>query len=193
MTDTRKDHSNLVGWLSIISGILLIPEIVLAVALGFVSFDIYAFVTPLHVFNLAITTFVLFMFRGLLNNQFDFHRADILITLLIILSVIFFIMGILELATYTRELNSGAESLLPIVDKVLYITFGLLTITFGVVLLKLRDDLYGLLRPYVFATIGSGVCGATLILAPVGKLAAAVAYVTLGMIFLRAKREADYL
>ena len=102
-------------------------------------------------------------------------------------------MGILELATYTRELNSGAESLLPIVDKVLYITFGLLTITFGVVLLKLRDDLYGLLRPYVFATIGSGVCGATLILAPVGKLAAAVAYVTLGMIFLRAKREADYL
>jgi hypothetical protein len=193
MIDTRKDHSNLVGWLSIISGILLIPEIVLAVALGFVSFTIYAFVTPLHVFNLVITTFVLFMFRGLLNHQFNFHRADILITLLIILNIIFFIMGILELATYTRELNSGAESLLPIVDKVLYITFGLLTITFGVVLLKLRDDLFGLLRPYVFATIGSGVCGATLILAPVGKLAAAVAYVTLGMIFLRAKREADFL
>jgi len=193
MIDTRKDHSNLVGWLSIISGILLIPEIVLAAALGFVSFDVYAFVTPLHVFNLAITTFVLFMFRSLLNNQFDFHRADILITLLIIFNIIFFIMGILELATYTRELNPDAEPLLSIVDKVLYITFGLLTITFGVVLHKLRDDLFGLLKPYAFATIGSGVCGATLILAPVGKLAAAVAYVTLGMIFLRAKREADIL
>jgi hypothetical protein len=173
MIDTRTDHYNLVGWLSIISGILLIPEIGLAVALGFVSFDIYAFVTPLHIFNLAIVTFVLFMFRGLLHHQFNFHRADILITLLIIFNIIFFIIGI--------------------VDKVLYIPFSLLTITFGVVLLKLTDDLFGLLKPYVFATIGSGVCGATLILAPVGKLAAVAAYVTLGMIFLRAKREADFL
>jgi hypothetical protein len=193
MIDTRTDHYNLVGWLSIISGILLIPEIGLAVALGFVSFDIYAFVTPLHIFNLAIVTFVLFMFRGLLHHQFNFHRADILITLLIIFNIIFFIIGILELATYTRELNLDAEPLLSIVDKVLYIPFGLLTITFGVVLLKLNDDLFGLLKPYVFATVGSGVFGATLILAPVGKLAAVAAYVTLGMIFLRAKREADFL
>jgi hypothetical protein len=193
MIDIRTDHYNLVGWLSIISGILLIPEIGLAVALGFVSFDIYAFVTPLHVFNLAIATFVLIMFRGLLNHQFNFHRADILITLLIIFNIISFIIGILELAIYTRELHLDAEPLLSIVDKVLYIPFGLLTIMFGVVLLRLNDDLFGLLRPYVFATIGSGVCGATLILAPVGKLAAVAAYVTLGMIFLRAKREADFL
>ena len=97
------------------------------------------------------------------------------------------------MATNTGELSLDAEPHLSFVDKVLYIPFGLLTITFGVVLLKLKDDLFGLLRPYVFATIGSGVCGATLILAPVGNLAAAAAYVILGMIFLRAKSEADFL
>jgi hypothetical protein len=65
---------------------------------------------------------------------------------------------------------------------------GILSIVFAVKLLRLQDDLFGLLKPYAYATMASAVCLATVILAPVGMLVDAAATVMLGVIFLRAAR-----
>ena len=90
-------------------------------------------------------------------------------------------------------MDSYAENILSIITLALFVPFSIITVVFGVVLLKLKNDLFGLLNPYAFTTIASGVCGATVILAPIGLLAAIAALVMLGMIFLRAKREAEIL
>jgi hypothetical protein len=193
MTETRADQYTLAGWLAIISAVLLVPEIGLAVLLGFISSGLDIFIVPIHIANLVIGIYILYMFRRLLNRQFDFHTTDILITVLIVVNIVFFVIGLVELSVSAIGLDLDVERGLSLITMILFIPFSLLTIAFGVMLLKLKDDLFGLLKPYAYTTIGSGVCGATVILAPIGLLAAVAALVMLGMIFLRAKREAEIL
>jgi hypothetical protein len=193
MTEPGNPEYTWAGWLAITSAVLLVPEIVLAAALGFISSGLNILVAPIHIANLAIGIYILYMFRRLLNRQFDFHATDTLITVLIVVNVVFFVIGLIDLLVSTMGLELVAERDLSWITMILFVPFALLTIVFGVMLLKLRDDLFGLLKPYAYTTIASGVCGATIILAPIGLLAAVVALVILGMIFLRAKREADIL
>jgi hypothetical protein len=75
---------------------------------------------------------------------------------------------------------------LPIV--MLGIPLAVLSIIFGVKLLRLQDDLFGLLRPFAYVTIAAGVCFVTILLAPLGLVVDAVSNVILGVIFLRALR-----
>jgi hypothetical protein len=58
-------------------------------------------------------------------------------------------------------------------------------IVFAVRLLRLRDDLGGLLRPFAYTTIAACICYVTILLAPIGGLVDAGATVILGLIFLR--------
>jgi hypothetical protein len=187
------DQYSLAGWLAIISAILLVPEIGLAVLFGFIAPGLDIFVVPIHIVNLVIGIYILYIFRRLLNQQFGFHATNILITVLILVNIVFFVIGLIELSVNMIGLDQVVERNLSLIAMILFVPFSLLTIVFGVVLLKLQDDLFGLLKPYAYTTIGSGVCGATVILAPIGLLAALVALVMQGMIFLRVKREVEIL
>jgi hypothetical protein len=69
------------------------------------------------------------------------------------------------------------------------IGFGILSIMFGTRLLRLSGDLYGLLKPFCYVTIGSGICLVTVFLLPVAILTGAVADVILGVIFFRAAEQ----
>ncbi len=183
----------LAGWLAIISAVLIVPEIGLAFLAGFISSGFEILVLPIHIANTVIGIYILYMFRKLLNRQFDFHATDVLITILILVNVVFSLIGLVSITIDTIGLGSEAESNLSLITMALFVPFSLLTIAFGVMLLKLKDDLFGLLQPYAYTTIVSGVCGATILLAPIGLLAAVVALVMLGMVFLRANREAAIL
>lgn len=193
MAETENNQYSLAGWLAIISAVLLVPEIVLGVLVAFVSPGLKVFIAPLHVANLCIGIYILYMFRRLLNRNFDFHKADTLIILLIAVNIASFVIGLAGLLAGLTGLGQNAELIISWITLALFIPFSVLTIVFGVVLFKLTDDLYGLKKPYASTTILSGVCGATVILAPVGLLAAVAALFMLGMIFLRARREADIL
>jgi len=183
----------LAGWLAIASAVLLIPEIGLAVLLGFISSGLEIYVAPIHIANLCIGLYILYVFRKLLNQEFNFHATDTLITVLILVNIVFFVIGLVDLVSSTTGIELGTQRDLSLITMILFVPFSILTIVFGVKLLRLREDMYGLLRPYAYATIGSGACGATIILAPLGLVAAIAALVILGMIFLRAKREAEIL
>jgi len=192
MTETRTVQYELAGWLAIISAVLLIPEIGLAVILEFVRSDLKVIIAPIHVANLLIGIYILYMFRKLLNRVFGFHKTDVIITILILIDIVSFIIGIVELGGSMFGLELRADYDLSISMSVLFV-YSIVTIVFAATLLKLKDDLFGLLRPYAYMSIASGVCGATVILAPIGVVAAVVALAMQGMIFLRARREAEIL
>ncbi len=67
--------------------------------------------------------------------------------------------------------------------------FVILMIVFLIKLLRLSNNLYGLLKPFVYVGIASALCLATFILFPLGLILWAVQYVMLGLIFFRAADE----
>lgn len=193
LTEADTNQYALAGWLAIVSAVMLMPEIALA-ALSENRFPaLNIFVIPIHVANLVIGVYILYLFRRLLNRQFAFHATDLLITLLIAANVIFFLIGLIELFVNMIGFGWVVERSLSLITIILFVPFSLLTIVFGVMLLRMKDDLFGLLKPYAYMTIGSGVCGATVILMPFGLFAAAAALIVTGMIFLRVKKEAEIL
>lgn len=56
-------------------------------------------------------------------------------------------------------------------------------------LLRLSGNLYGLLKPFSYTQIVSGICFITVFLSPVGIIAGAAADVILGVIFFRAGEQ----
>jgi hypothetical protein len=72
---------------------------------------------------------------------------------------------------------------------VAFIAFGILSIMFATRLLRLSGNLYGLLKPFSYTQIVSGICFITVFLSPVGIVAGAVADVMLGVIFFRAANQ----
>jgi len=182
------------GWLAIASGVLLVPEVGLAVGLGFLSPDLVSLVTPIHIVNLVIGIYVLYMFRDLLNRKFDFHGVDLLVSVLIWTNVVFFFLGLIEfLMGLGGSWVGGVELAFTVVTLGLFVIFCLINIAFAISLLKMSDDLFGLLKPYAYLTIVASICGATILLSPFGLILSAVALVVLGMIFLNTKREAEIL
>jgi hypothetical protein len=76
-----------------------------------------------------------------------------------------------------------------ILSIIAFIFFGILSIMFAKRLLRLSGNLYGLLKPFCYITIVSGICFITVFLAPVGIIAGAVTDVILGVIFFRAAEQ----
>ena len=191
MTTTGRTKYSLAGWLAIASTALIVPQIGLSVFLEFIGSQYKIILVPIRVANLAIGIYILYMFRSLLNERYDFHRTDTMITVLIWTNVVFFLLGVAEL--YFELVGTTLELGPAVLVLALLIPFGIVTIAFGVMLLKLQADLFGFLKPYAYSTIVSGVCGATIILMPIGLLAAIAALAIQGMIFLRAKDDVEYL
>jgi hypothetical protein len=81
------------------------------------------------------------------------------------------------------------ESFMGTLTVAALIVFGILSIMFGTRLLRLSGNLYGLLKPFCYVTIGSGICLVTIFLLPVAITAGAIADVILGVIFFRAAEQ----
>jgi hypothetical protein len=184
----------LAGWLAIAQSVLLVPEIGVAVLadtlLGTSPFVRIA-LAPIHVVSMIVGIYVLYMFRDLLGRRFGFHRTDSLLLVLIGANVVFIVLGVIGLVL--GLLFGAIEGLFDLLSLVLFVPYNILVIALGIRLLSLEDDLFGLLKPFVFMTITSGVLAATVLLAPLGLLAHVAALIILGMVFLRAKGELEFL
>ena len=183
------DKYALAGWLAIASAIVVVPEIVAALILERLSHaypGAKILVAALHVIGLLISVYVLYMFRSLLNERCNFHKADGLIAVLIGASLLFTLIGLMGIIP-------DWEDVISVVVLVLFVPFSVITAVFGYKLLKLGDDLFGLARPFAYTTMASGILGATVILMPIGLLAQLAALVIMGMIFLRAKEQAEFV
>jgi hypothetical protein len=186
------------GWLAIIAGILFMPLGVLAI-LGIPNSPIGHFFqftyTSLQIVQSVCILYALCCFRGLLHDNFQFHNVDGLITSLIIINAamagvelfsrVIFTFFAREASSFPQILSSpfsliyfGASILVTIAAAIVWLVF-------AVRLLRLQDDLRGMLRPFAITTIVAHALCLTLILAPLGVLLLPVSFIMLGMIFLR--------
>jgi hypothetical protein len=176
-----KQELNLAGWLSIANALFAIPSIAMSWFLNTLG-GMGATVSQalLTVIGLGLFLYIISSLRKLLNLRFKFHDIDIYISLLIWGNVVLAAISLLSLG------NRGFEQTMNILSVLAFIYFGILSIMFATRLLRLSGNLYGLLKPFCYLNIGSGICFITVFFAPLGILAGAVADVVLGIIFFRA-------
>jgi hypothetical protein len=153
----------------------------------------------LSIVQIVIIIYALWRFRGLLNGNFQFHNADGLINGLIFL---YAAMVVLQLAGYVlfrylmpdaadwgqllQQIRSNSLSIILIGMIVLvWIAASIFWIVFALRILRLQDNLRGMLRPFAITTIVARSLCLTLILLPIGELALSVCFIMFGMIFLR--------
>jgi hypothetical protein len=176
---TVAPNLKLAGWLSITNAILTIP--IFAMSLFLVSQS--GSTAKLLAMILAGVSFILFIFiflslKGLLNTRFGFHDTDILINMLIWVNAVSFALPFLELFP-------ALEKLAAVVPLVVIVLSGIVLILFAVKLLRLSDTLHGMLKPFAYTSLATGVCFATIVLIPIGLLVSIIADIILGIIFLR--------
>jgi hypothetical protein len=142
-----------------------------------------------NVAHMAMYVYAFARLRHLLNERFGFHAVDTLIIAIIAVNVTLVSVSIAYRVAYVAGVLS--ESLVPVAlgtIVLLALPLAIMGIIFAVKLLSLQDDLHGLLKPYAYTCIAAGICFATIILAPLGMIVAAVSTAILGTIFLRADR-----
>jgi hypothetical protein len=176
-----KGQLSLAGWLSIANALFTIPSIAMAWFLNTLEGMGATFSQALlTLVGLGLFLYIISSLRKLLNLRFKFHDVDIYISLLIWGNVVLAAISLLSLG------SRGFEQTMNILSVLAFIYFGILSIMFATRLLRLSGNLYGLLKPFCYLNIGSGICFITVFLAPLGILAGAVADVVLGVIFFRA-------
>jgi hypothetical protein len=183
------------GWLAIAAAILTLPTLLFGLLAQprppILRLMVFAWV-PLAVLQTTFALYALWRFRRLLNERHGFHDVDGLIAALIIGT------GIMALAGFAVKIGgtflvpappAPAGLLFALVGIGLMVAVGLplalIGIVFSVRLLRLQDDLHGLLRPFAITNMVASALLATIILAPVALLVDAVCNVILGVIFLR--------
>lgn len=191
-----------VAWLSISSAILLFPGVVFSILLEIGREPaMLGFLIPyvlLFGLSMAFGLYALYRFKGLLNDRFAFHDVDNLIRAILILGSVMAVVGIgMKVAgSFAKVAVNDPRELIPmaVVMVVFLVLIGLplaiLNIIFAVRLLRLQDDLFGLLKPYAYTTIVASALFATFLLAFLGLFLDAACSIMLGMIFLRASRGA---
>jgi len=198
--ETNPGNYELVGWLSITSAILLFPAVVLGIVLEVSRKPaILIFLVPyvlLIGLSMGLSLYALYRFKGLLNDRFQFHDVDNIIKAILILGGVMGVVatGAKVLGTFARIRVDDPIALLPmalgavVFFAIVGLPLAILSIVFAVRLLRLKDDLFGLLKPYAYTTIVAAALFATFLLAFLGFFLDAACSVMLGIIFLRAAR-----
>ena len=179
-----KKQLDFAGWCSITNALIAIPSLAMSWFLETAKgIEPRLSQTILTVVGLGLFLYVIYSLRRLLNDRFKFHDVDIYISLMIWGNIVLAAISLLSLGT--GKLESFMETL----TVAALIVFGILSIMFATRLLHLSGNLYGLLKPFSYTQIVSGICLVTVFLLPVAILAGAVADVILGVIFFRAAEQ----
>jgi hypothetical protein len=183
----------LAGWLSILQAvIILLPKVILDLFVEHMSlsgYGIIQLITGFQAVGMLVGIYVLFMFRRLLNERHNFHKADTLIYGLIFCYAAAPLIGAAGLVLDPQLSSMNALTII----YGIYVLSSLISIVYAIRLLKLESNLSGLLKPYVYSTIASGVCGVTIVLGEYGRPIFMVSLILLGMILIRAESESEYL
>jgi hypothetical protein len=176
------------GWLSILGIFLACVDIVIVIFYSSnpVLKPLVLFRIPLVILRVSFAIFVLVQFKRLLNERYDLHKANVIITAMIILEIVWGAYNIVFMPLV--ELSPlKFLGIFQIAFAVLFlISYGILGIVLGVYLLGVREDPSGLFRIYVILSIVASSCLATVVLAPIAILLGLVETVILAILFFRA-------
>lgn len=126
---------------------------------------------------------ILSYLKRFLNLLFQFHDTDRSIDLMIMASMA---TGAVTIGMYSFP--TLKESLGSVLIAILVLQ-GIVQARFGYKLLKLPHDLGGMLKPFCYASLATGLLMATVILIPLSILASALADLMLGTIFLNMSKQ----
>lgn len=163
----------------------------LALPLAYLSFSLAGRATPyaaeiqtfIQTSGTLISLAIFLWLKKFLNALFRFHATDTTIALVVMANMV---IGTVALGSYSfPALKESLGSLLIIIQVVQ----GIVLIRFGFNLLKLPDHLGGMLNPFCYANIATGLLAATVILIPLSMLASAISALMLGTIFFNAARR----
>jgi len=145
----------------------------------------HALQATMHLVGLVLFICLASFLKKLLNTRHSFHEVDNYIDFLITINLILCTTVIAGLFLPSLEEPLNLYSIL------LIVAFGVAHIPLGLKLLKLSDSLKGMLKPYCFFTITTGILISSVVLMAFGVITGAIADVMLGTIFFQAVEKPE--
>jgi len=176
---------NLAGSFSIAAAVLSIPLVMVQVISESPEGQSAVFLILQSIFNaayVAISVYVLIIFKRLLNQKANFYDVDRYIEFIIWVNIASAALHIITLPFKEAQETMGTVFL------ILLVLIGIIMVLFGLKLLKCADDLYGYLKTYSYLTIASGIMIAIFILALFGIIISLISDVILALIFFKSAK-----
>ena len=176
------------GWLTIIGIFVAGVDAVIAImSLSNPSLKpLYLVRIPLIILRVSFEVYVFVQLKRLLNERYDIHEANGIITGMIVLYIAWGVDAMMIFPFVGLPPTGFLAILHNVIAALLFLTlFGILGIILGVFLLRVRED-SGLFRIYAILCIVSFSCMATVILNLIAILPGVVASVILAILFFRA-------
>jgi hypothetical protein len=131
----------------------------------------------MQVSSTFIFVYTTVMLRTLLNRRYAFHLTDRFIDWLVKANIVLTAVSLIGIISPDVASSAGTFAL------ILIVPLGVIQILFGLKLQQLPSDLEGLLRPYCYLTMATGLCLASIVMLPVGIITGAISDIMLGTIF----------
>ena len=121
--------------------------------------------------------------KRFLNRVFTFHETDRSIEVMVTANVV---AGVLVLGGICFP---GIRETVNLIALALMVGQGVVQLLFGYKLLRLSHDLGGLLKPFCYLNMATGVCVASIVLTPAGVVLSAVSDLMLATIYFNMAKE----
>jgi hypothetical protein len=181
-----KEKLNMGKWLAIAMAILLFIGPGGVKGFRFNPSAMIALGGILFVAFCVLLILVFLSFKKLLNEHFEFHRADIWINIFVLTNMALFLS--LWYSITTLGMMGRHNVLLDMLFPSLSIPFGIASIVLATRLLKLQNDLYGMLKLFSYTLILIGGLFVTVIFSNLAFSLSPVSYIILAVIFVRARK-----
>lgn len=135
--------------------------------------------TIIQIFGTILFLAIMIYIKRFLNSIFNFHTADRNIDLMIITGIVAGVLSVASLYVTPLKESIGYAGIGILIAQ------GIVQVQFGYKLLKLPFDLGGMLKPFCFANIATGILLASIVLIPFGIVVSALSDLMLGTIFFK--------
>lgn len=199
----RTNPYALGGWLAIAAAVLypiiVVAEIVQAVvAKRVVGYD-GPLIGPSELLGVLLTVlsiYILVVLRRFLNERYQYHGIDMLITLAIVWNVLFQVVGLSTefLLMLAWPVDEAAVTVIRLVILGGFmLCVGVIDILTGVRLMQSSQEFSQLVKIFAVLSLIMGILEVSVLLSPLALLLIPVSFVILGLILLRDEAEAEFV
>lgn len=194
----------LAGWLAIAGAVLFPLAFIIGILQGVIGMAAFHRPVPilgpsemLFILVTAIGVYALVMLRTLLNERYDYHNIDALITAAICWNILFQVGSMVLRHLFIPILWGRGEIIIILLQLsfmvVSMVAIGIIDVMVAIRLLKIKDRLNELLVALVYITLVSGALELSIVLSPLSLFLVPVNFAVLGMIFLKEKEELEFV
>ena len=191
------------GWLVIIAAALFPLAFIIKIVEKAIGIRGFSHIDPQigasDFIIIAVTAFLVYaliMFRKLLNERYNYHGIDVLITLSILCNILF-ITGSLVLRGLYAVMWRWPEVELAVAYfafmAISMVIFGIVDIFIGIRLLKIQGNPNVLLKIFAVVSLIAGLCELTVLLTPIALFLAPVSFVVLGLVLLKEDEGLEFV